>query len=82
MVIFFVPNIIGYVRIISGVAAFAFTRDPAIFAGLYTLSQGLDALDGVFARALDQSELGLARDPLPLCDESLQRHASGRCWTW
>lgn len=53
----FVPNIIGYLRIILGVAAFrvAGADDPSEFFALYFLSYALDALDGVAARHLKQT---------------------------
>jgi phosphatidylserine synthase len=54
-VVLYVPNLIGYTRIILGVAAFAFVRNPLVFIALYFTSQGLDAVDGVCARACNQS---------------------------
>lgn len=52
----FVPNLIGYLRIITGLVSFyfAFTH-PGYFVGLYSFSYWLDALDGVAARHLGQS---------------------------
>lgn len=62
----YVPNLIGYVRIISGLAAFWVCHDPAswsTFFVLYAFSYGLDAVDGVAARALGQtSRLGAVLD--------------------
>jgi len=55
-VVLFIPNLIGYTRILLGVAAFGFVRSPWVFVGLYMTSQGLDAVDGVCARACKQSE--------------------------
>ena len=55
-VVLFIPNLIGYVRIALGVAAFGFVDNPLVFCSLYFTSQGLDALDGVCARACGQSE--------------------------
>ena len=54
----FVPNLIGYVRIVSGLAALVFATDAARwpwFVALYTFSYALDAVDGVAARALKQT---------------------------
>lgn len=54
----FVPNLIGYTRIISGLAAFAYAYDAqsyTTFFYLYMFSYGLDALDGVAARKLGQT---------------------------
>lgn len=54
----FVPNLIGYVRIVTGLAALAYAFDAARwpwFAALYFLSYALDAVDGVAARALRQT---------------------------
>lgn len=62
----FVPNLIGYVRIISGLLAFVAARDPARWAEfflLYAFSYSLDAVDGVAARKLGQtSRLGAVLD--------------------
>lgn len=55
-VVLYVPNLIGYTRIILGIAAFAFVRSPMVFIALYFTSQGLDAVDGVCARMCNQSE--------------------------
>ena len=54
----FVPNLIGYVRIILGIAAFAYAFDDYKVTVLaYSASQLLDALDGYAARALNQSSM-------------------------
>ena len=62
----YVPNLIGYTRIALGLAAFSYARDAAQwqwFFGLYFLSYALDAVDGVAARALQQtSRLGALLD--------------------
>ncbi len=55
-VVLFIPNLIGYARIALDVAAFGFVDNPLVFCALYFTSQGLDALDGVCARACGQSE--------------------------
>lgn len=56
-VFLYVPNIIGYVRVLSGLASFWFAFDhPLVFALLYGSSYALDAVDGVAARKLKQSE--------------------------
>ena len=57
-VFFFIPNIIGYVRIVTGLASLHFAFDSARwpwFVGLYLFSYALDAVDGVAARALKQT---------------------------
>jgi CDP-diacylglycerol--inositol 3-phosphatidyltransferase len=52
---FFVPNLIGYVRILFALWSFAVAFDsPNLFLILYTLSFVLDAADGWAARLLDQ----------------------------
>lgn len=54
----YVPNLIGYVRIITGLAAFMYAFDKAqhgTFFALYAFSYLLDAVDGVAARALKQT---------------------------
>lgn len=57
----YVPNIIGYVRVITGLASVYYAFDsPALAGGLYAFSYWLDAIDGVAARRLGQST-----SPLP-----------------
>lgn len=57
----YVPNLIGYFRIISGLASFYYAfSSPLLFFFTYGLSQMLDAVDGVAARALGQSECAAA----------------------
>lgn len=54
----YVPNLIGYVRILTGLAAFMYAFDKAqhgTFFMLYAFSYALDAVDGVAARALKQT---------------------------
>lgn len=60
----FVPNLIGYVRVITGIAAFAYAfSDAKVFFALYAFSYALDALDGVAARKLGQlSSFGAVLD--------------------
>eukprot|EP01120_Amphizonella_sp_Union-15-10_P017114 TRINITY_DN9410_c0_g1_i2.p1 TRINITY_DN9410_c0_g1~~TRINITY_DN9410_c0_g1_i2.p1 ORF type:complete len:252 (+),score=35.82 TRINITY_DN9410_c0_g1_i2:100-756(+) len=55
-VYFFVPNLIGYTRILLAIYGFyvCFSQ-PLIFLALYAISELLDAVDGHVARALDQS---------------------------
>ncbi len=51
----FVPNIIGYARIVFGIASlFYMETAPEIAMFLYWLSAFLDAFDGYAARALNQ----------------------------
>ena len=58
-VLLFVPNLIGYVRVVAALAAFASLDGGAggalRFASLYALSYLLDAVDGPAARALKQA---------------------------
>lgn len=58
--------IIGYLRIISCAAAYVYAfSNPGLSVILYFLGAGLDAVDGVAARALNQcSELGRVLDML------------------
>eukprot|EP01138_Halocafeteria_seosinensis_P015677 gb/GECG01015998.1/.p1 GENE.gb/GECG01015998.1/~~gb/GECG01015998.1/.p1 ORF type:complete len:219 (+),score=9.58 gb/GECG01015998.1/:1-657(+) len=60
----FVPNIIGYVRVLTGVLSFPYAlHSPWMFLGLYAFSYALDALDGVAARGLNQcSRFGAVLD--------------------
>lgn len=54
----FVPNLIGYARIVLGIASLFYMReDPYVAMPLYWLSAFLDAFDGQAARYLDQGEL-------------------------
>eukprot|EP00211_Chloroparvula_japonica_P015259 CAMPEP_0119126098 /NCGR_PEP_ID=MMETSP1310-20130426/5149_1 /TAXON_ID=464262 /ORGANISM="Genus nov. species nov., Strain RCC2339" /LENGTH=210 /DNA_ID=CAMNT_0007116233 /DNA_START=87 /DNA_END=719 /DNA_ORIENTATION=- len=51
----FVPNIIGYARIVLAIAAFYYAMDDyMMFFALYGLSAALDMLDGLAARYFDQ----------------------------
>lgn len=56
-VLLFVPNVIGYIRILLLLAALALLPSPSPFPSviLYSLSGLLDALDGHAARLLNQS---------------------------
>lgn len=51
------PNLIGYVRVLSGLASFYYafnTETFSMFVYLYMFSYALDALDGVAARRFKQ----------------------------
>lgn len=51
----YVPNLIGYARVITGILSFPYAlHSPWVFLCLYAFSYGLDALDGVAARGLNQ----------------------------
>ena len=67
-VFLFVPNIIGYVRIILMFVAFFFMTNPEKYlltVSCYMLSQLLDAFDGHAARMLGQtSKFGAMLDQL------------------
>lgn len=52
----FVPNLIGYARVILAAISLYYMRDnPKMCTVLYCISCLLDAFDGMFARRLDQS---------------------------
>lgn len=52
----YVPNLIGYARILANLMAFGFAfSNKKLFAGLYFLSFVCDELDGRFARLLNQT---------------------------
>lgn len=52
----YVPNLIGYARVIFAFVAFWFSyTEPVYFFVFYSLSQLLDAFDGMAARMLNQS---------------------------
>jgi CDP-diacylglycerol--inositol 3-phosphatidyltransferase len=63
---FYWPNIIGYIRVLSAIAGFCVVwNQPDVFFLCYFISEALDALDGVTARALDQcSKFGAVLDML------------------
>lgn len=55
-VAFFVPNLIGYVRMALSIASFWVANEhPLMFLLFYTTSFALDAADGMAARALGQT---------------------------
>lgn len=54
-VYFYIPNIIGYIRVIMNIVAFAICfSNKFIFAILYFISFACDALDGMAARKFNQ----------------------------
>mmetsp|Transcript_61292 Transcript_61292/g.164636 ORF Transcript_61292/g.164636 Transcript_61292/m.164636 type:complete len:210 (-) Transcript_61292:136-765(-) len=55
MVYFFVPNIIGYVRVVFGILAFWNYQNSGVFLACYFISYFLDCFDGWAARALNQA---------------------------
>ena len=62
-VFLYVPNVVGYLRIILSIAAFTRWRSPRVFFTLYLLGFILDAADGLAARILQQStEFGAQLD--------------------
>ncbi|KAG5476833.1 hypothetical protein CUR178_04019 [Leishmania enriettii] len=65
-IFYFVPNIIGYARMVASIAAYMVARDcPPLCLALYTASFALDTADGMAARALDQcSHFGAILDML------------------
>jgi CDP-diacylglycerol--inositol 3-phosphatidyltransferase len=55
-IFFFIPNVIGYFRVILALVSFYYMPDDHIAASIaYILSAFLDAFDGYAARALNQS---------------------------
>ena len=55
-VFLYVPNLIGYLRVILGFVGYGMAlSDYRVTVGCYLLSQLLDAADGYAARALGQS---------------------------
>ncbi|KAK2701757.1 hypothetical protein QYM36_019603 [Artemia franciscana] len=55
-VFLFIPNLIGYIRVVFGIAAlYVMPSQPTIAATLYLLSGILDAFDGHAARYFNQS---------------------------
>ncbi|XP_029650922.1 CDP-diacylglycerol--inositol 3-phosphatidyltransferase isoform X3 [Octopus sinensis] len=62
-VIFYVPNIIGYVRLLLLFVAFLWYQNPFWFLLVYSFSAILDGIDGYMARKLNQvSEFGSLLD--------------------
>ncbi|KAK7475673.1 hypothetical protein BaRGS_00033099 [Batillaria attramentaria] len=53
-VLMYVPNVIGYIRILLTVLAFVLYAHPAWFLTLYSTAVILDAFDGYCARTLNQ----------------------------
>mmetsp|Transcript_25677 Transcript_25677/g.50135 ORF Transcript_25677/g.50135 Transcript_25677/m.50135 type:complete len:221 (+) Transcript_25677:76-738(+) len=51
----FVPNVIGYVRILAGIGAFYYSRNCGLFWLLYFVSYFLDCIDGYAARLFGQA---------------------------
>lgn len=54
-IIFYVPNIIGYLRIAILLVSWVKWDEPSTFIPLFILSSGLDFVDGVIARWLGQT---------------------------
>ncbi|XP_041378399.1 CDP-diacylglycerol--inositol 3-phosphatidyltransferase 1-like [Gigantopelta aegis] len=54
-ILFYAPNIIGYIRIILASLAFVLYTQPLHFVILYAISISLDAVDGIVARRLNQT---------------------------
>ena len=63
-VFLFVPNLIGYLRVVLAIAAFYYIRQPLLFLPLYAGSCLLDALDGTAARALGQGKSLCSRESI------------------
>ncbi|XP_056021969.1 uncharacterized protein LOC130054903 [Ostrea edulis] len=54
-VLFYVPNVIGYIRLLLFGASLPFYNQPGWFLALYGTSVSLDGFDGYFARKLNQT---------------------------
>ncbi|KAJ7333804.1 hypothetical protein OS493_015896 [Desmophyllum pertusum] len=54
-VLLFIPNLIGYVRLVLLLASWIFFTNPVLFLSFYTASVLLDGLDGIVARQLNQT---------------------------
>lgn len=54
-VLLFVPNLIGYVRLVLLLASWIFFTDPVLFLSFYTAFVLLDGVDGIVARQLNQT---------------------------
>jgi len=62
-VFLFVPNLIGYIRVISAALAFYYIDSFVLFFIFYSISAWLDIADGYAARALNQkSKFGAVLD--------------------
>jgi CDP-diacylglycerol--inositol 3-phosphatidyltransferase len=61
----YVPNVIGYVRIVLSTIAFYHWQRPSVFSKYYSIAFVLDAADGLAARVFEQSsEFGALLDML------------------
>lgn len=59
-VLYYVPNLIGYTRVILTIAAFTMCWDAPVTTGiLYALSQIMDALDGTAGEWMHKWKLSL-----------------------
>ena len=76
----FVPNLIGYVRVITAAASLIIMPShPKMCTLVYFISCILDVFDGMAARALGQtSKFGAVLDMVT--DRSVSRGASGTVW--
>ncbi|XP_005096617.1 uncharacterized protein LOC101858706 [Aplysia californica] len=54
-VLAYVPNIVGYIRIVLASCAFLLFQQPVWFTILYSISISLDGIDGYLARKLNQT---------------------------
>ncbi|XP_067034248.1 uncharacterized protein [Acropora muricata] len=54
-ILLFVPNLIGYVRLILLFASWIFFTNPVLFLAFYSASVILDGIDGIVARQLNQT---------------------------
>src|SRR3981189_709721 len=93
VVFLFIPNIIGYTRVLLAASSLYFMRwHPKYCTWLYIVSCLLDAFDGMAARRFNQSTTSTLLPPslLPVSTLLLlfvmilmaQRASLVRCWTW
>lgn len=63
-VAFYIPNLLGYARILLSFVGLHFSStNPTLAAGIWIFSASLDLIDGILARALNQtSSLGILLD--------------------
>lgn len=63
-VVLYVPNLLGYARILLSFAGLHFSpTDPGLAVGIWIFSASLDLVDGILARALNQtSSFGILLD--------------------
>ncbi|XP_013380398.1 uncharacterized protein LOC106151603 [Lingula anatina] len=56
-VLLYIPNIVGYVRLVLLAISWTYFNKPEVFLPVYVSSVILDGIDGILARQLDQSSV-------------------------